>query len=315
MTARTIKSRHSARPALMKIDRPAMAWGRQGDIVLGSRGILREGRLRWLRSLAWMIGLLVITAAVLSLQAVVKAFVPAPSVTLAMAFVCTILAYCAYFLLVHRGERRWPCELALKPLIPEYALGFLSGCLIVVLTVGALWLFGLYEITRGSWTDWPHDLRETIGTGLLEELLARLIVFRLLSRAFGVPAGFLLSAAAFGAAHLANANASPLSAIAIAIEAGLLFAGFYFVTGRIWMSCGIHAGWNLMLGGFFGAPVSGMIGKGSFLVSLPKPGSAEMLTGGAFGPEGSVPAMVFGLAAFLVTLRLAGRPAQTEVSI
>lgn len=289
----------------MKNDKQAIAWGRLGRITLGSKGILREGNLRWLRSLGWMLALLIVAGAILSLQSVVKALVPNPSVTLTMAFVCTILAYSAYFLLVHWGERRWPSELSLKPLIVEYALGFVSGCIIIALTVGTLWLFGLYEIAPGNWTDWGHDLRETIGTGLLEELLARLIIFRLLSRAFGIPAGFLLSAAAFGAAHLGNANASPISAIAIAIEAGLLFAGFYFVTGRIWMSAGIHAGWNLMLGGFFGARVSGMASEGSFLVSLPSPGASDLVTGGMFGPESSVPAMLLGLAAFLVTMRMA----------
>jgi membrane protease YdiL (CAAX protease family) len=71
-----------------------------------------------------------------------------------------------------------------------------------------------------------------------------------------LPAGLIVSALAFGAAHLANPNASLLAAVAIAAEAGLLLGGSYILTGRIWLPAGIHTGWNLMLGGVLGARVS-----------------------------------------------------------
>lgn len=291
----------------MKADVRAAAWGRQGSIVLGNKGILREGKWAWARSLGWMAVMLVVVGAILSLQSIVKSLVNNDSVTLAMAFACTLLAYAAYSAMLHYGERRGTSELAVRPLLREYATGFLVGAAIITTVIGSLWLTGQYVIHRGDWTDWAHDFREAIGTGLLEELLARLILFRLLARAFGVPAGFVVSAAAFGAAHLANQNSSPFAAFAIAIEAGLLFAGFYFLTGRIWMSAGIHAGWNLVLGGVFGADVSGMSGEGSLLVSLPNLGSSDLLTGGAFGPEASIPAIILGFAAFILTIRLAPR--------
>jgi len=290
---------------IMTADVGGTAWGRQGRIVLGDKGILRDGRLAWARSLAWMVAMLVVVVAILSLQPAVKSLFPGDAITLGMAFVCTLLAYAAYFAMVRLGEGRWPSELAIAPLLREYLTGFLAGCGIITIVVGSLWLAGQYDVSRGDWSDWPHDLRESIGTGLLEELLARLILFRLLARAFGLPAGFLVSAAAFGAAHLANQNASPLAAIAIAIEAGLLFASFYFLTGRVWMSAGIHAGWNLALGGIFGARVSGMMGEGSFLVSLPSRDSWGLITGGAFGPEASIPAIIVGLVAFIVTMSIA----------
>lgn len=281
------------------------AWGRQGALVLGSLGVLRPGKLAWLRALAWMLVLLVVLVATLSLQSVVRSIFPDPNLTLAMAFLCTALAYASYYWLMRWGEQRRPSELALGSLARDYALGLLAGGCLISLVMGCLWLSGLYEIRSGSWFDWAHDVRETIGTGLLEELLARLVIFRLISRAFGIPAGMLTSAAIFGAAHLLNANASIAAALAIAIEAGLLFAGFYFLSGRIWVSAGAHAAWNLTLGGVFGAAVSGMPSDGSLFHSTPVAGSAALLSGGAFGPEASLPAIILGFATFLMTIRLA----------
>jgi membrane protease YdiL (CAAX protease family) len=63
--------------------------------------------------------------------------------------------------------------------------------------------------------------------GFFEELIFRAIVLRLLMRAFGIWPALALSAALFGALHLANPNATPAAAIAIAVEAGLMLASFY----------------------------------------------------------------------------------------
>jgi hypothetical protein len=131
----------------------------------------------------------------------------------------------------------------------------------------------------------------------------------LLARAFGVPASLALSSLIFGIAHYHNPHASLLSAISIAVEAGLLFAGFYLLTGRIWISIGAHAGWNFAQGGIFGARVSGFDSDGSLLRSVPLSNAPTWLTGGDFGPEASLIAVIIGLAAFLVTMRLVGRSA------
>ena len=270
-------------------------------------GVLRSGRLLWLRSLAWMVALLVILIAILSLQSLAHAVFPDPGATVPMAFVVTALAYLAYALLVRWGERRAPSELSLRFLPRDLLLGMLVGTLLFSTAFAILWGSGAYVVVRGDWNDVAHDIRETIGTGLLEELLARAVIFRLLTRAFGQRWAFALSAAAFGASHLANANASYFAGVAIAVEAGLLLAGFYALTGRIWMSVGAHAAWNFTQGAVFGARVSGMEGSGSLLVSHPAQGVSTWWSGGAFGPEASIPAIVVGLSAFLGTIWLVAR--------
>jgi membrane protease YdiL (CAAX protease family) len=267
-------------------------------------GVLQPGRWRPLRSLLWMVAMLVVLMALLSLQSVVRSVTSDATAILATAFLTVILAYAAYWGLVRWGEKRVPDELRLSELARELAIGVATGAGIIAATIALLALTGAYSVTRGVWNDVLHDVREALGTGLLEELLARLVIFRLLARAFRVDVALLLSAALFGSAHLANPGASIGSAAAIAVEAGLTFAGFYLLTGRIWMSVGAHAGWNFTLGAIFGARVSGMPSVGSLLTSIPTPGAPAWLTGGDFGPEASPVAVAIGLAVFVVVVRL-----------
>lgn len=141
-----------------------------------------------------------------------------------------------------------------------------------------------------------------IQSGVLEELVVRGAVFRLLTRAFNVWWALLVSAALFGVTHLTNPAATAFSAFAIALEAGVLLAAFYVWTGRLWVSIGAHAGWNFFQGYVYGAPVSGFDIGGSLWDSAPDPGDPELLTGGAFGPEASLAALFVATGAGFLTL-------------
>ncbi|MHA6767445.1 CPBP family intramembrane glutamic endopeptidase [Sphingobium ummariense] len=283
-----------------QVEPPATAWLARHLPV--ASGVLKPGPRRPLRSVAWLVGLLVALVAILSLQSIVRSVAPNPTLLLGIAFLTVVLAYGAYAGLVRRFEHRLVEELAFTRLPAELVGGVLLGIALMSLIVGALWVFGAYDVTAGRWSDFPHDAREALGTGLLEELLARLVIFRMLACAIRVRPALVFSALLFGGAHLANPHASMVTAAAIAVEAGLMLAGFYLLTGRIWLSVGVHAGWNFAQGGIFGAPVSGMPSDGSLLVSLPRADFPTWVTGGAFGPEGSLVAVIIGAAAFCVTL-------------
>ncbi len=276
-------------------------------LVLGDSGVLRPGASRWARALGWMVAMLVVLILIVSLQSVVRAVLPQPSVVLAMAFICTSLAYLAYAGMVRWGERRAVSELALAPALPEIAIGVAIGGGAMATVMALLWLGGLYSFAWGNWSDWAHDIRETLGTGFLEELLARLVIFRLVARAFGIGPALTISAIAFGAAHLGNPHATLFSALAIAIEAGLMLAAFYVLTGRIWVSIGAHAGWNFAQGAIFGARVSGFDAEGSLFHAVPVTGMPNILSGGDFGPEGSAPAILVGLGLFCLTMAIRRR--------
>jgi hypothetical protein len=97
----------------------------------------------------------------------------------------------------------------------------------------------------------------------------------------------------FGFGHRSNPGATWVSSVAIAIEAGGLLAAAYVATRSLWLPIGLHWAWNLFEGPVWGSPVSG-IGL-PVLANARFPGP-RMLTGGDFGPEAGLPAMVLGAA-------------------
>ncbi|WP_299014618.1 type II CAAX endopeptidase family protein [uncultured Caulobacter sp.] len=282
----------------------------QRGLEVGRERVLHPGPLRWLRSFGWMAVLFVIFAIVYAgAQAVGNPLFQGGGRALE---VLEVTAICLaglglYALIVRLAEGRWPEELSLKPAPLDLVLGLLIGALMLSAAVGGLYVLGVYEISGPREASPWGTIAMAVESGVMEELLMRAIVLRLLMRAFGIWPALALQALLFGALHLANPNATLTAAVAIAIEAGLMLAGFYLLTGRLWMSIGVHAAWNFTQGWIWGASVSGIPVKESWLVSTPKPGAPEFLSGGAFGPEASLPAMVVGTSVAVVVLWKAWR--------
>jgi hypothetical protein len=85
----------------------------------------------------------------------------------------------------------------------------------------------------------------------------------------------------------------------------------YVMTGRLWMSIGMHPGYD-----FIETSVLGIGSHHGFLVNTPKPGAAAWLTGGMFGPDAAVPAMILGLLINAVLWHYAfGRRTTATVSV
>ncbi|HJQ16227.1 MAG TPA: CPBP family intramembrane glutamic endopeptidase [Allosphingosinicella sp.] len=291
------------------------------SIVLGSSGVLRPGALLWLRSLAWAAALFVGVVAAGALAAglahvVGGAFTRVP---LEMAtrqalppvdFVATSLLglgiLAAYVGLVRLGERRLPSELDLNFLTRELPIGLALGAAMMAAAVLLLWAGGWVVVGRREVTGAWEAVGLSIQSGVGEEVVFRLVVLRLMWRAFGPWAALAFSAFVFGALHLTNPNSSWFAAICIMIEAGIMLAGFYILTGRLWVSIGVHAGWNFTQGWIFGAAVSGTSGFGGGPLSVePLAGVPEILSGGGFGPEASLSGLFVGTAVGALTLWLA----------
>ena len=282
----------------------------QIGLEVGRARILHPGPLRWLRALGWMVALFVIFTIIYAGAQVVSNPMAhrggGPLEVLEVTAIC-LAGLGLYAVAVRLGEGRWPEELDPRKAPQDLVVGLLVGALMLSAAVGGLYALGVYEFSGPRSASPWSTIAMAVESGVMEELLMRVIILRLLMRAFGIWPALVLQAALFGALHLANPNATATAAVAIAIEAGLMLAGFYLLTGRLWVSIGVHAAWNFTQGWVWGASVSGVPVAESWFVSKPKPGVPEFLSGGAFGPEASAPAMVVGTAVAVVVLWWAWR--------
>jgi membrane protease YdiL (CAAX protease family) len=216
------------------------------------------------------------------------------------ALLIAITAYCAYYIFVRVIEKREMIEFSTSGAARELLLGTLLGAALMSLVMACIWLFGGYKV--GGSNDWKviiPFLALGIISGVFEEILFRGVLFRIVEESLGTWLALLISASFFGFAHLANPNATLFSAIAIAFEAGVLLSAAYLMTRRLWLAIGIHAAWNFVQGGIFGVAVSGGASVGLLRGTTAGP---VILTGGGFGAEASIIALIICTAAGLFLL-------------
>ena len=200
--------------------------------------------------------------------------------------------------------RRGGGELALEGAPRELGLGLASGFVLFSAVTGVVALLGGFEVLgmRGQGQLWSM-LAMAIVSGMVEELLFRGVVLRHLEGLLGSWAALAITAALFGLAHFTNPHAGWFAALAIAMEAGILLGAAYYLTSRLWLAIGIHAAWNFTQGWVFSVPVSGSETPLGLLIT--RRAGPDWLTGGEFGLEASVVAMVLATLAGLLMLRRA----------
>jgi membrane protease YdiL (CAAX protease family) len=200
-----------------------------------------------------------------------------------------------YRLLVGKVERRQVFELSSDPGMRLGLAGLAFGLTLFCSVIALIWLAGAAQfIGAGNGTRLAAALAAAMMAAIGEELLFRGVMFRIVEQATGTLAALLVSALVFGLAHLASANSTIVTALAIAIEAGLLLGLAYVATRNLWFPIGIHFAWNFTQAGIFGITSSGPSANG--LVKLQFDGP-EWLTGWVFGPEESLVAVALCFAA------------------
>jgi membrane protease YdiL (CAAX protease family) len=198
-------------------------------------------------------------------------------------------------------EGHQPPELVGKCGVTEFAGGLGLGIALFSSVMGLLWIVGDYHPAgHGSASGLATGALAALMVGIGEETLVRGFVFRIVEIAGGTWIGVVVSSVLFGAGHAFNPGATVISSIAIALEAGVLLAAAYVVTGRLWLPIGLHAGWNFTEGSLFGMSVSGYSTPPGLLAGTLK--GLVILTGGAFGPEASIFAVAVCLAVALLLL-------------
>ena len=92
---------------------------------------------------------------------------------------------------------------------------------------------------------------------VIEEIIARGIVFRLITDKWNVVAGLVVSSIIFGFVHLFNPNTTALSCLRIAITGGWLCGIAYAYHRTLWVPIGIHWAWNYIQSNIFKHSVPG----------------------------------------------------------
>lgn len=233
------------------------------------------------------------------------------NVSLAGALRNAVLVSLALFASVSLFEGKTLAQavgLSLRSAPGGLARGFLVGAGLLSAVTGTLFFCGAYRVVGLGAGASARALGQValvfFLVAIFEEVLFRGIFFRLLEQGLGTWLALALSALFFGVSHFPNPGATTRSAVAIALEAGVLLAAAYVATRSLWLPIGLHTAWNLFEGPVYGAHVSGI--RLPSLLDAQFPGPA-WLTGGAFGPEAGLPAVLLGGALGLAFLLLAVR--------
>jgi membrane protease YdiL (CAAX protease family) len=185
-------------------------------------------------------------------------------------------------------EKRPAHEVARRESGVDTVIGFAIGAMLVVLTMLVILLAGSsYEIESAN--EGVTLIHAFFVFGMLaffEELMFRGILLRLFEELLGTWLSIVLVAVGFGAVHLVHVEATLLSSAA-----------------KVWLSWGIHWGWNFTQDGVLGMPNSSV----DVLPSLlnPEISGPTWLTGGVFGIELSAVGVVVNFVAGLVLIKLA----------
>ena len=228
--------------------------------------------------------------------------IPVDWAQLPAAVLAGFLGLFIYAIWTNMTEHRPISELSLNRMFKDLGNGLLIGVAYFGVVVGVMALMDGYSIT-GAHFNWFPQLSSFLFfflVAVFEEILFRGVLFRLIDDRWNTGAALIVSSLAFGAMHLFNTGATLWSAVAIAIEAGLVLGAAYKCSGTLWLPIGIHWAWNYVQGNVLGFAVSGSPVEDKIFSSIIS--GPDWLTGGIFGAEASVPAVGVGLVLAIILL-------------
>lgn len=245
-----------------------------------------NGRLR----LAWRILLFLFLFSVILILA---ALVPLPGIP-GQSVPVLLAALVAGWILL-RVDGRGPGALGfyLSPAVAgEALLGMGLGAIVALAVVAGMLAFGgvTWMAEGGSLSAYLRVGAEALWLFAIpaaaEEALLRGYLFQALAEGWGALRALWVTSLIFGSLHVWNPSVGTL-ALGNIVLAGLFLGVVYLKTASLWWASGVHLGWNWAHGFLADLPVSGLD-----LVNTPwmeaRPEGPSWVSGGAFGPEGSL---------------------------
>lgn len=177
----------------------------------------------------------------------------------------------------------------------NYLIGLLIGLAMIVMVVGAAVALGAVRLSVNPESSWVLVLVTMVAfaiQGMTEEVLCRGYIQSSIAASKGMWFAVLVQAVIFAVIHAVNPGMQLLPALNLLVF-GFLFGLLYWYTDSIWLVGAMHFAWNFLLGPVIGIEVSGMA-LPSTLFTATAVGS-DLLTGGAFGIEGSILTTIIGV--------------------
>ena len=238
---------------------------------------------------------------------------------LTVEFCFAVAAVAAYVFVTKRIDRRSLTAAGITPLgfFSETGIGLIIGGGVFSAVIAMMGAFGLYRFGSVN----PHfkpilPLELFLCIAVFQEVAVRGCIFQTLERRWGSGIALLASSLFFGLMHLGSPVEGLTTAqwlvgpLFLSLETGLLFTAAYLLTRRLWLPIGLHWGWNLFETSVYGTANSGAWENDPNTLFAGHVHGPFLATGGAFGPEAGVIALLVGSYAGVLLLRLAIRRGQ-----
>ena len=210
------------------------------------------------------------------------------------------LVISSYWLFYSKYEKRKITELSTKGIGKNLLAGIVIGSGLQTLTILVIFIYGSFTIIAvNPFSSLIIPFTVAFTVAILEEILLRGIIFRIMEEKWGSVVAIIISCVIFSGLHLFNPHVTVVSILCI-LAVGVLLAAAYMYYKSLWVPIAIHFGWNFTQNGIFGAITSGNEKTSSLLTT--KISGPELITGGQFGPEGSIQAVLLCSIAALVIL-------------
>lgn len=201
----------------------------------------------------------------------------------------TIFVALLGYLFARKYQKRNKESLGLINNSKNYLKGILIGLLMILSVVLLLKISGFATFTINiSQVTWPIFVLFILGWAIQsfeEELITRSILMNYFAVNNGVMGGIIINSLIFAILHLGNPAFGILPFINIMLI-GIIFSLLFYISDDIFLPAAAHSFWNFAQGNIFGIEVSGMDEINNTIFKTKLMGS-DLISGGAFGFEGS----------------------------
>lgn len=199
-------------------------------------------------------------------------------------FISSILLLVNYYYLFRLYDKRKITELSTKYLPKEMLGGFIFGFTTISFSIFILYLLGNYQAFSITTTHYTARMFTVIlFAAIVEDLFHRGLILRVKENWLGTNIAIFI-AMLVELQHISNPNFKIFDLLLYLIW-GFTMAMMFIYTKRVWLPYFFHIGWNFSQP-FYGSNLTGANDFGTIIQS--KFTGPELLTGGAFGIEGSI---------------------------